>query len=94
MGKITVNLEISWHFPDGPLAKHPPAHAGDTGSTPGLGGRHMPRGSSAQVPRLPRLHAGAELHKRSGHCSAERPLTATRDSLCEVTKQFSQKKKN
>ena len=58
------------------------------GSTPSLGGRHMPRGSSARVPRLPCPHAGAELHKGSGHCSAERPLTATRDSLREATKQF------
>ena len=28
-------------FPGGMLVKNPPANAGDTGSTPGLGGSHM-----------------------------------------------------
>ena len=29
-----------------------PANAGDTGSSPGLGGSHMPRGSWAREPQL------------------------------------------
>ena len=30
-------------FPDGAVVKNPPANAGDTGSSPGLGRSHMPR---------------------------------------------------
>ena len=32
-------------FPRGAVVKNPPANAGDTGSSPGLGGSHMPRSS-------------------------------------------------
>ena len=30
-------------FPAGTVVKNPPANAGDTGSSPGLGRSHMPR---------------------------------------------------
>ena len=30
-------------FPGGAVVKNPPANAGDTGSSPGLGRSHMPR---------------------------------------------------
>ena len=30
-------------FPGGAVVKNPPANAGDTGSSPGLGGSHMPQ---------------------------------------------------
>ena len=30
-------------FPGGPVVKNPPANAGNTGSSPGLGKSHMPR---------------------------------------------------
>ena len=30
-------------FPGGAVVRNPPAKAGDTGSSPGLGGSHMPR---------------------------------------------------
>ena len=33
----------SWDFPGGAVVKNPPANAGDTGSSPGLGRSHMPR---------------------------------------------------
>ena len=32
-----------WGFPGGAVVKNPPANAGDTGSSPGLGRSHMPR---------------------------------------------------
>ena len=32
-------------FPGGAVVGNPPANAGDTGSSPGLGGSHMPRSS-------------------------------------------------
>ena len=43
-----TDLEVSiyekrlWGFPGGTVVKNPPAHAGDTGSIPGLGRSHMP----------------------------------------------------
>ena len=32
-----------WDFPGGAVVKNLPVNAGDTGSSPGLGGSHMPR---------------------------------------------------
>ena len=34
---------ITEGFPGGAVVKNPPANAGDTGSSPGLGRSHMPR---------------------------------------------------
>ena len=46
-----VNLEyfslinVALGFPGGTVVKNPPANAGDTGSSPGPGRSHMPRGN-------------------------------------------------
>ena len=34
------------------MVESPPVNAGDVGSSPGLGGTHMPRSSWARVPQL------------------------------------------
>ena len=39
-------------FPGGAAVKNPPANAGDTGSSPGLGRSHMPRSNWARAPQL------------------------------------------
>ena len=39
-------------FPGGPMVKNPPANTGYTGSNPGPGRSHMPRGSQACMPEL------------------------------------------
>ena len=39
-------------FPGGAVVENPPANAGDTGSSPGLGGSHMLRGNWAREPQL------------------------------------------
>ena len=39
-------------FPGGAVVENPPAGAGDMGSSPGLGGSHMPRSSWAREPQL------------------------------------------
>ena len=39
-------------FPGGAVVENPPASAGDTGSSPGLGGSHMPWSGWARVPQL------------------------------------------
>ena len=39
-------------FPGGAVVENLPANAGDTGSSPGLGRSHMPRGNWAREPQL------------------------------------------
>ena len=39
-------------FPGGAVVGSPPANAGDTGSSPGLGRSHMPRSDYAREPQL------------------------------------------
>ena len=39
-------------FPGGAVVENLPASGGDTGSSPGLGGSHMPRSSWAREPQL------------------------------------------
>ena len=39
----TVIQKESWGLPGGAVVENMPANAGDTGSSPGLGGSHMPR---------------------------------------------------
>ena len=43
-------------FPGGAVVENLPANAGDTGSSPGLGGSHMPRSGWAPEPQLLSLH--------------------------------------
>ena len=49
---IQVNIQ-KWMegFPGGAAVENLPANAGDTGSSPGLGRCHMPRGSWAREPQ-------------------------------------------
>ena len=42
----------SQDLPGGRVVKNPPASAGDTGSSPGPGGSHMPPSNEACVPQL------------------------------------------
>ena len=72
-----------------------PANAGDTGSSPGLGGSHMPRSGWAREPQLLNLRiwslcsaaGGAAIEKRPAHRDEEwSPLAATRESPRTETK--------
>ena len=56
------SLSFSFHkiktnsgFPGGAVVENLPANAGDTGSSPGMGGSHMPRSNWAREPQLLRL---------------------------------------
>ena len=73
-----------------------PANAGDAGSSPGLGGSHMPRSSWAREPRLLSLRSAtreAAIVKRPAHRDDEwPPLAATGESpRTETRTQHSQK---
>ena len=43
--KFDKNNINHWGLPGGAVVENPPANAGDTGSSPGLGRSHMPRSS-------------------------------------------------
>ena len=43
--QINNKKNILQGFPGGAVVENPPANAGDTGSSPGLGRSHMPRSS-------------------------------------------------
>ena len=58
-------------FPGGTVVENLPANAGDTGSSPGLGGSHMPRSSWAREPQLLSLRVWSL-------CSATREATIVR----------------
>ena len=48
------------------IVKNPPANAGGTGSTPGLGRSHTPRGKQARLPKpLGQCSGAPELQPRS-----------------------------
>ena len=42
---LSNKKELWADFPGGAVVKNPPANAGDTGSSPGVGRSHMPRGN-------------------------------------------------
>ncbi|KAJ8794655.1 hypothetical protein J1605_003126 [Eschrichtius robustus] len=50
--KLTDQRPITRGFPGGAVVENLPANAGDTGSSPGLGGSHMPRSNWAREPQL------------------------------------------
>ena len=52
-------IKKSWDFPGGAVVKNPPANAGDTGLSPGLGSSHMPWSTKARVPQLLSLRSRA-----------------------------------
>ena len=58
-------------FPGGAVVENLPANAGDAGSSPGLGGSHIPRSSWARGPQLLSLRIWSL-------CSAKREATIMR----------------
>ena len=73
-----------WGFPGGAVVESLPANAGDTGSSPGLGGSHMPPSSWACGPQLLSLRVWslcsatgeAVMVKRPAHRDEEWPPLA------------------
>ena len=53
-------------FPDGTVVENLPANAGDMGSSPGLGGSHMPRSKWAREPQLLSLRSRACAPQQEG----------------------------
>ena len=59
-------------FPGGAVVESLPADAGDTGSSPGLGGSHMPWSNWAREPQLLSLCSTREATIVRGPCTAMR----------------------
>ena len=66
-----LNKKYYLGFPGGAVVENPPASAGDTGSSPGLGRFHMPRSNWAREPQLLSLHVWSL-------CSATREAATVR----------------
>ena len=82
-------------FPGGAVVESLPAGAGDTGSSPGLGGSHMPRSSWAREPQLLSLR-GWSLRSATREAAIVRgPRTAMRSGprLPQLGKALVQKRR-
>ena len=58
------------------MVKSPPAGAGDMGSSPGLGGSHMPRSDWAREPQLLSLRVWSLCSARGEAATVRGPRTA------------------
>ena len=63
-------------FPGGAVVENLPANAGDTGSSPGLGGSHMPWSDSAREPQLLSLRVWSLCPTTGGAAIVKGPRTA------------------
>ena len=70
--KKWVKIQLGGGFPRGAVVESLPASAGDTGSSPGLGGSHMPRSNWAREPQLLSPRVWSPCSATRGHDS-ERP---------------------
>ena len=81
-------------FPGGAVVESLPAGAGDMGSSPGLGGSHMPRSNWAREPQLLSLRVWslcsatreAAIMRPAHHDEEWPPLATTRESPRTETK--------
>ena len=63
------------------MVENPPANAGDMGSSPGLGGSHMPRSNWAREPQLLSLHVWSLCSATREAAIVRGPRTAMKKSL-------------
>ena len=64
MNNIINEIKNSRDFPGGTVVGSLPVNAGDTGSSPGLGGSHMPRSDWAREPQLLSLRVWSRAPQR------------------------------
>ena len=82
-------------FPGGAVVEGLPANAGDTGSSPGLGGSHMPRSNWAREPQLPSLRVWSLCSATGGAAIVRGPRTAMKSGphLPQLEKALAQKRR-
>ena len=98
-----INTTLKKHsmgFPGGAVVESPPASAGDAGSSPGLGGSHMPRSDWACGPQLLNLRVWSLCSATKEAMMVRGPRTAMKSgphlpqlekALTEARTQHSQK---
>ena len=64
------------HIPGGTVVESLPANAGDTGSSPGMGGSHMRRSNWAREPQLLSLRVWSLCPATGGAATVRGPRTA------------------
>ena len=82
-------------FPGGTVVENLPADAGDTGSSPGLGGSHMPWSDWAREPQRLSLHVWS-LCSATGEAAMLRGLRTAMESgphLPQLEKALAQKRR-
>ena len=92
----TYSKEIkAWGFPGGAVVENLPANAGDTGSSPVLGGSHMPRSRWAREPRLLSLRVWSLCSTTREAAIARGPRTAMKSGprLPQLEKALAQKRR-
>ena len=82
-------------FPGGAVVEGLPANAGDTGSSPGLGGSHVPRSDWAREPQLLSLRVWSLCSATGEAATVRGPLTATKRGphLPQLEKALAQKRR-
>ena len=83
-------------FPGGAVVENLPANAGDTGSSPGLGGSHMPQSNWAREPQLLSLRVWS-LCSAIGEAAIMRGLRTAMKSgsrLLQLEKALAQKQRS
>ena len=82
-------------FPGGAVVENLPANAGNTGSSPGLGGSHMPRSSWAREPQLLSLRVWSPCSATREAAIVRGPRTAMKSGprLLQLEKALAQKRR-
>ena len=82
-------------FPGGAVVENLPANAGDMGSSPGLGGSHMPRSSWAREPQLLSLRVWSLCSAKREAAIVRGPCTAMKSGprLPQLEKALTQKRR-
>ena len=84
-----------WGFPGGAVVENLPANAGDTGSSPGLGGSRMPRSNWAREPQLLSLRVWSLCSATREAATVRGPRTAMKSGprLPQLEKALAQKRR-
>ena len=88
-------LTSTMGFPGGAVVENLPANAGDTGSSPGLGGSHVPRSDWAREPQLLSLRVWSLCSATREAAILRGPRTAMKSSprLPQLEKALAQKRR-
>ena len=92
---VFQNMVICGGFPGGAVVESLPASAGDTGSSPGLGGSHMPRSGWAREPQLLSLRIWSLCSATREAATVRGPRTAMKSGPCspQLEKALAQKRR-